>query len=73
MGRVVRVGFVLGDEGFAAVLYTRTTQDATKRSPWTPDVAQATAWGAQWGERLGVPVDIVRVSTAFLEQPLEGK
>jgi len=63
----VRVGFVLGDEGFAAVLYTRTTEDATKRTPWTPDVALATAWGA-WAERLGVPVDVVRVTTTFLER-----
>lgn len=62
----MRVGFVLSEHGFAAVLYTRTLADATTRSPWTADVDLASAWGATWAERLGVAVDIARVDTRLL-------
>jgi hypothetical protein len=71
MTRDDRIGFILSRDGFAAVLYTRTTQDATARSPWTQDVDLAMAWGTRWADQLRVPCDVVRVSTSFLraEEP----
>lgn len=68
----MRIGFILGVEGFAAVLYRERMRDGTldgalQRSPWTRDSAQAHAWGIAWAERLGIGVDVARVDTRLLE------
>lgn len=65
----LRVGFVLDENGFAAVLYTRVLSDATKRSPWFASSADAMAHGIAWADRLGVPADIVRVDVKLLGGP----
>lgn len=68
----MRVGFVLGEAGFAAVLYRQSTEDARRRGPWrgTPDEAMAD--GLAWGGRLSVPVDVVRVDVRLLTSDSEG-
>ena len=67
----MRIGFALGPDGFAAVLYRRMSADgtldgATTRTPWSNDLALVTAWGDAWAQRLNVPLDTVRMSTTFL-------
>lgn len=69
----MRIGFILTDAGWAAVLYARRSPDgvlvgATKRSPWFPGPGAATAYGVDWGKQLGIGVDVVRVDTRLLER-----
>jgi hypothetical protein len=62
----MRVGFVLGSEGFAAVLYQRSTEDARRRGPWRATLDEATADAFAWAERLAVAVDVVRMDVRLL-------